>query len=73
MRIVNTSVKNAQAKLDKEAQVLAARTNEERLNSLFAEMKRANRRLEASKHAVECDQSSVDALQQAIDALVGEV
>ena len=72
MRIVNTSVKNAQAKLDKEAQVLAARTNEERLNSLFAEMKRANRRLEASKHAVECDQSSVDALQQAIDALVGE-
>jgi predicted nucleic acid-binding Zn-ribbon protein len=73
MRIVNTSVKNVQTKLDKEAQVLAARTNEERLNSLFAEMKRANRRLEASKHAVECDQSSVDALQQAIDALVGEV
>jgi len=73
MRIVNTNAKKSQAKLDKEAQVLAARTNEERLNSLFAEMKRANRRLEASKHAVECDQSSVDALQQAIDALVGEV
>tara|TARA_R100000951_G_scaffold51058_1_gene43128 strand:- start:103 stop:324 length:222 start_codon:yes stop_codon:yes gene_type:complete len=73
MRIVNTDAKKSQAKLDREAQVLAARTNEERLNSLFAEMKRANRRLEASKHAVRCDQSSVDALQQDIDALVGEV
>lgn len=73
MRIVNTDAKKSQAKLDKEAQVLAARTNEERLNSLFAEMKRANRRLEASKHAVKCNQSDIDALQQAIDALVGEV
>ena len=72
MRIVNTDAKKSQAKLDKEAQVLAARTNEERLNSLFAEMKRANRRLEASKHAVKCNQSDIDALQQAIDALVGE-
>ena len=71
MRIVNTDPKKAQRKLEREAVILAARTNEERLNSLYADMKRANRRLEASKHAVECNQSDVDALQQAIHALEG--
>jgi len=73
MRIENTDGKKAQAKLDRGAQALKARTNQERLNSLFDEMKRANRRLEASKHAVKCNQSDVDALQQAIYFLAGEM
>jgi hypothetical protein len=73
MRITNTDGKKAQAKLDRGNLILKARSNEEKLVSLVAEYKRANNRLEASKHAVKCHQSDVDALKQAMFFLVGEI